>query len=171
MILTRERLRDDPNGQDDDNNTNREDEKDYHPPSGEGVTTSNHDNSFDFGDIDEGAVLAEGEKSPEEEDYERLEALRANSYTKKKNGEVLGVEFGLDESVLYEVPRERWKNSGYREKNLSGKAWRRTQDRKKRLGDENNEAVDNEYYGHDSRDEISVEEYYEGDDFDFGGPI
>ena len=96
-------------------------------------------------------MLAEGEKSPEEEDYERIESLRANSGSKKKNGEVLGVEFGLDESVLYEVPRERWKSIQGIEKNPSEKAWRRTQDRKKRLGDDNNEAVDNERYGCDSR--------------------
>ncbi len=139
-----------------------------HPSSGKGAN-SDFDFDFDFGDIDERAVLAEGEMSPEEENYEKMEALRAIAGgKKKKEGEVLGVEFGLDESVLYEVPRERWRRSGYREKHPNEKSWRRTEDKKKRSCDDA-EAIDNERYGGSGEGEISIEEYYEGEDFDLQG--
>ena len=43
------------------------------------VRTSSSSYSFDFGDIDERAVLEEGEMSPEEQQLQQMEALCASS--------------------------------------------------------------------------------------------
>ena len=99
--------------------------------------------------------------SPEEEQYYKMETLRARNAPPSRDGEVKGVEFGLDESALYEMPQERWKRSGYREKKkrkggkeCEGKTWRRYEDLKKRDTEEED--------GGDTQ-------RYNSEDFNFGG--
>ena len=144
-----------PSGEVEDIDNDEEDEVEKEQRASDGIRDGSNPFSFDFDSIDPRAVLEEGETSPEEEYFSQMDRRAADRPLQGGDGDKpKGVEFGLDETALYEQPQQRWRKSGFRETKPggkgTGKSWRRYEDRKR--SDEGGSG------------DIEVWEGYEGED-------